>query len=236
MSFVIAKEQVNSAMVKAEKCYKHNISKKGESFMRKLTVSILAVAFMLGMSVQAADWNLDPVHSAIEFSVRHLAISKIKGKFKDFEAKMVFDGKAVENGSAEFTIQVASLDTDNEKRDTHLKSSDFFAVEENPTITFKSKKVSAVKDGRFQITGDMTMRGVTKEVTFDCELHGVVTGPMGGTRAGFSAETTINRHDFGVSWSKTLDAGGLIVGNDVKLSLELEFIEAKAEEAKAEEG
>ncbi|MCH7948321.1 MAG: polyisoprenoid-binding protein [candidate division Zixibacteria bacterium] len=187
------------------------------------------------MSVQAADWNLDPVHSAIEFSVRHLAISKIKGKFKEFEAKMVFDGKAVENGSAEFTIQVASIDTENEKRDNHLKSSDFFAAEENPTITFKSKKISAVKDGKFQITGDMTMRGVTKEVTFDCELHGVVQGPGGNTRAGFSAETTINRQDFGVSWSKTLDAGGLIVGNDVKLTLELEFIEAKAEKAETEE-
>ena len=235
MSFVTAKEQVNSALVIAKEMYKHNISKKGEKFMRKLTVSILAVAFMLGMSVQAADWNLDPVHSAIEFSVRHLAISKIKGKFKEFEAKMVFDGKAVENGSAEFTIQVASIDTENEKRDNHLKSSDFFAAEENPTITFKSKKISAVKDGKFQITGDMTMRGVTKEVTFDCELHGVVQGPGGNTRAGFSAETTINRHDFGVSWSKTLDAGGLIVGNDVKLTLELEFIEAKAEKAETEE-
>jgi len=229
MSFVTAKEQVYSVLIRTEKIYKHNISKKGGHLMRKLTVSILVVAFMFGMTIQAADWNLDPVHSAVEFSVRHLAISKIKGMFKDFEAKMVFDGKAVENGSAEFTIQVASLDTDNEKRDTHLKSSDFFAVEENPTITFKSKKVTAVKDGKFQITGDMTMRGVTKEVTFDCELHGVVKGPMGGTRAGFSAETTINRHDFGVSWSKTLDAGGLIVGNDVKLSLELEFIQAQAD-------
>ncbi len=236
MSFVTAKEQVYSVLIRTEKIYKHNISKKGAHLMRKLTVSILAVAFMFGMSTQAADWNLDPVHSAIEFSVRHLAISKIKGKFKEFEAKMVFDGKAVENGSAEFTIQVASIDTENEKRDNHLKSSDFFAAEENPTITFKSKKISAVKDGKFQITGDMTMRGVTKEVTFDCELHGVVQGPGGNTRAGFSAETTINRHDFGVSWSKTLDAGGLIVGNDVKLSLELEFIEAKAEKAETEKG
>ena len=204
--------------------------------MRKLTVSILVVAFMFGMSAQAADWNLDQVHSAVEFSVRHLAISKIKGKFNEFEAKMVFDGKSVENGSAEFTIQVASIDTENEDRDKHLKSADFFGAEENPTITFKSKKISAVKDGKFQITGDMTMRGVTKEVTFDCELHGVVQGPGGNTRAGFSAETTINRQDFGVSWSKTLDACGLIVGNDVKLTLELEFIEAKAEKAKTEEG
>jgi len=202
--------------------------------MRKLTASILVVAFMFGMSVQAAEWNLDQVHSAVEFSVRHLAISKIKGKFKEFEAKMVFDGKAVETGSVEFTIQVASLDSDNEKRDNHLKSSDFFAAEENPTITFKSKKVSAVKDGKFQITGDMTMRGVTKEVTFDCELLGVIDDPWGGTRAGFSAETTINRQDFGVSWNKTLDTGGFLVGNDVKLTLELEFIEAKA--AETEEG
>ena len=229
MSFVRTKEYVYSALVRAEKIYKHNVSKEGGRIMRKLTAAILAMAFLLGMSVQAAEWGLDPVHSAVEFSVRHLAISKIKGKFKDFDAKMVFDGKAVENGSAEFTIQVASIDTDNEKRDNHLKSSDFFAAEENPTITFKSKKVTAVKDGKFQITGDMTMRGVTKEVTFDCELHGVVKGPMGGTRAGFSAETTINRHDFGVSWSKTLDAGGLVVSNDVKLTLELEFIEAKAD-------
>lgn len=204
--------------------------------MRKLTVSILVVAFMFGLSVQAAEWNLDPVHSAVEFSVRHLAISKVKGKFNEFEAKMVFDGKSVENGSAEFTIQVASIDTENEERDKHLKSADFFGAEENPTITFKSNKISAVKDGKFQITGDMTMHGVTKEVTFDCELHGVIDHPRMGTRAGFSAETTINRQDFGVSWSKTLDAGGLLVGNDVKLTLELEFIQAKAEEAKAEEG
>jgi polyisoprenoid-binding protein YceI len=198
--------------------------------MRKLAVSILALILMLGISVQAAEWSIDQVHSAIEFSVRHLAISKVKGKFKDFEGKLDFDGKAVENGSAEMTIQVASVDTENEKRDNHLRSSDFFAAEENPTITFKSKKVTAVTDGNFQIIGDMTLRGVTKEVTFDCELHGVVQGPYGYTRAGFSAETTINRQDFGVSWSKTLDAGGLVVGNDVKLSLELEFVEAKAEE------
>ena len=187
---------------------------------RNLLAGLVAVA--VSTTAQAGQWKVDPVHSSVHFKVSHLVISKVIGEFGEFSADMEFDGTDVATGKVDMTISVASIDTKNEGRDNHLKSSDFFEAEKFPTITFKSKKVIKGAGEKFQLVGDMTMRGVTKEVTFDCEYHGSIE--MRGTmKSGFSASATINRQDFGVSYGQVLDNGGLAVGNDVEMTLELEF-------------
>lgn len=191
---------------------------------RSLLTGLLMVA--VAATVQADQWNADPVHSSVQFKVSHLVISNVVGAFNDFSANLDFDGTDVATGKVDMTISVASVDTKNPTRDTHLKSPDFFDAEKYPDITFKSKKVIKGTGDKFQLLGDMTMRGVTKEVTFDCEYHGSVE--MKGTdkstvKSGFSATATINRQDFGVSYNKVLDTGGLAVGNEVEIMLELEF-------------
>ena len=187
---------------------------------RSLLTGLLIVA--VAATAQADQWKVDPVHSSVQFKVSHLVIAKVTGQFGEFDATMNFDGKDVSTGNVEMTMKMASISTDNENRDEHLKSADFFDAEKYPEIVFKSKKVIKSDGGKFQLVGDMTMRGVTKEVTFDCEYHGSVE--MKGTvKSGFTATATINRQDFGVSYSQVLDNGGLAVGNDVDITLELEF-------------
>jgi len=191
----------------------------------------LASALVLTISAwaSASEWTVDKAHSSIGFTVSHMVISKVPGKFTDFDGAVTFDPAHPADGSVSFTIQAASISTDNEKRDSHLKSADFFDVEQYPEFTFVSTKVDPGDKNHYQITGDLTMRGVTREVTFDAVLNGVVDDPWGNTKAGFSATTTINRQDFGVNWSKTLDTGGLVAGNDVDITVELELTETKAE-------
>jgi len=193
--------------------------------IRKSIALVLFVAF-LGTFVQAEEWNIDKAHSSIGFSVRHLVVSKTRGDFDEFTGMMNFDGKNLEAGSVEFTIQTTSIDTDNEDRDKHLRSDDFFSVEKFPEMVFKSKKIVKGDGDSFKLIGDLTIRDVTKEVTFEVEFNGVVTDPWGGTRAGFSAESTIDRKDFNITWSKTLDGGGLVVGDDVKIIVEVEWIKS----------
>jgi len=193
--------------------------------IRKSIALVLFVAF-LGTFVQAEEWNIDKAHSSIGFSVRHLVVSKTRGDFDEFTGMMNFDGKNLEAGSVEFTIQTTSIDTDNEDRDKHLRSDDFFNVEKFPEMVFKSKKIVKGDGDSFKLIGDLTIRDVTKEVTFEVEFNGVVTDPWGGTRAGFSAESTIDRKDFNITWSKTLDGGGLVVGDDVKITVEVEWIKS----------
>ncbi len=190
----------------------------------------LASALVLTIAAwaSASEWTVDKAHSSIGFTVSHMVISKVPGKFTDFDGNVTFDPAHPADGSVSFTIQAASISTDNEKRDSHLKSADFFDVEKYPEITFVSTKVEPGNDNHYQITGDLTMRGVTKPVTFDAVLNGVVDDPWGNTKSGFTATTTINRQDFGVNWSKTLDTGGLVAGNDVDITVELELTETKA--------
>lgn len=192
---------------------------------RKFTVIALALMLTAGMT-QAATWSFDKAHSSVGFSVRHMVISRTIGNFDDFEGVMEFDGENVASGTVELTVQMASIDTDDEKRDGHLKTGDFFDVEKYPTMTFKSTKISNVKGSSFQMVGILTLKGVSKEVTFDCEFNGTLVDPWGNTRAGFSAETEINRQDFNVSFSKILDNGGLMVSDMVTINLEMEAIQA----------
>ncbi|MFQ5498393.1 MAG: YceI family protein [Candidatus Zixiibacteriota bacterium] len=199
-------------------------------FKRLLAFSILVIS--LALPAVADDWKVDGVHSSVNFSVRHMIISNVKGTFGDISGDVGFDGKNVEAGSVAFTIQIASIDTDNEKRDKHLRSEEFFNAEKYPTMSFASKEVRADSSSKFILTGDLTLKDVTKEVSFMCEFNGVVTDPWGNTRAGFSAESTIDRQEFNITWSNTLDGGGLVVGNDVKISLEIEIVKVVPEEKK----
>jgi polyisoprenoid-binding protein YceI len=194
---------------------------------RRLMVLIF-VSLALVASARAQTWNIDPVHSHVGFTVRHMVITKVEGEFKDFAGAITgFDGKNVATGSVDVTIQIPSISTDNNQRDTHLKSPDFFDAAKFPTMTFKSKKIVKGTGDKFTMIGDLTMKGVTKEVTLDCTFNGTVVDPQGNTRAGFSATTTINRQDYGVSWNNSLADGGLVVGNDVVIDLEIEAVRAK---------
>ncbi len=195
--------------------------------MLKRAVAFASIVVMLSSVAYADTWDIDKAHSTVGFSVRHLVITKVLGEFNEFAGQVEFDGKNVESGSVSITIQMTSIDTDNQKRDNHLKGPDFFNAEEYPEMTFKSKKVIKGNDASFKIIGDLTMKGVSKEVALDAEFNGSLTDPWGNTRAGFSATTTINRQDFDMKWNKALEAGGLMVGNEVTIILELELVKVK---------
>jgi polyisoprenoid-binding protein YceI len=193
---------------------------------KRFSIAFL-VAVALGASAMADTWNIDKAHSSVGFSVRHLVISKTKGTFVDFTGMVEFDGKNLDKASVQAIVQMASVNTDDEKRDEHLRAPDFFDAEKYPTMTFKSTKIIPGDDNEFEMIGNLTIKDVTKEVSFEGEFSGVMDDPWGNTRAGFSAETTINRQDFNVAWENKLQDGSLVVGNDVKIELEIELIKAK---------
>jgi len=194
--------------------------------IKRITLTMLLLA-VFAIGANADTWNFDVAHSSVGFSTKHMVVSKVTGNFTKFEGSVEFDGENLVQGSVEVTIDVSSVDTNNEKRDDHLKTSEFLDAENYPQMTFKSKKVVSGGDNEFQIIGDLTLRGVTKEVTLESEFNGTVQDPWGGTRAGFSAETTINRQDFGVSFHKALETGGLVVSDKVKINLEIELVKAQ---------
>jgi len=191
------------------------------------TSAIVAAGVIALFGVSRAEvWKVDPAHSSVGFTVRHLVVTKVNGLFTDFDGEINYDGKDLSRGTVSFTVQAKSISTDNQKRDDHLRSADFFAVDSFPTLTFKSTKIVPGQGDSFKMTGDLAIRGVTKEVTFDCTANGTIAA-FGGTRAGFSATATINRQDFKVSWSKSLDGGGLVVSDEVKLNIEVEAAKAQ---------
>jgi polyisoprenoid-binding protein YceI len=168
-------------------------------------------------------WDFDYVHSSIDFTVRHLLVSKVRGRFTKWTGSMQLDEQNLAASHVEVEIDMASVDTNEPARDTHLRSGDFFEVEKHPKMTFKSKRVEAKGADHLSVTGDLTLRGVTKEVVLDVERGGVVEkDPWGKRRAGFTAKTTINRKDYGVSFNQTLDQGGLALAEDVPITLEIE--------------
>jgi polyisoprenoid-binding protein YceI len=171
-----------------------------------------------------ARWEIDPAHSQITFAVRHLMVTTVRGQFKSFSGWVEFDPAHPESGKVEVTIDAASIDTREERRDAHLRSADFLDVEHYPTITFVSKCIEPLGGNRYRVVGDLTLRGVTKEVALDAEFHGVAKDPWGGVRAGFEARTKINRHDFGASWNVALEAGGWLVGDTVDVFIEVELV------------
>ena len=171
-------------------------------------------------------WNLDTSHSSVEFAVKHMVISSTKGRFTDYDVDADVDLTNLANSKATVRINAASIDTRDDKRDGHLRSADFFDVENNPYITFVSKRLEPKGGDDYTIVGDLTIRGVTKEVVLDGEVTGPVKDPWGGTRVGLSANGKINRKQFGLNWNAALEAGGLLVGDDVKLNIDTELVQA----------
>jgi len=191
---------------------------------RKLVLTTLILGLLVVSASFAADeYEIDVVHSSVGFSVRHLLISNVTGNFNDFSGKLLFDEQDITKSSVEMTIQSGSINTNNADRDNHLRAGDFFNAEKFPTITFKSSKIEQV-DGQYILHGSFTMHGVTKEIAVPFEFIGKAKGPMGKQRLGFEGSTKIDRKDFGISWNKTLDEGGLAVGNEVKVQLNIEAI------------
>jgi polyisoprenoid-binding protein YceI len=167
-------------------------------------------------------WKLDPTHSELSFWVRHLKVTKVRGTFDTFDVTIV-TGDSLADSTIEATVDVASVNTKQEQRDAHLRTSDFFLADEHPQMTFRSTGISI--DGEdFVVEGDLTLRGVTQPVTLTGELGGVVVDGYGNTKAGASASTKINRHDFGVSWNAALEAGGMTLGDDVTINVELQVV------------
>ncbi len=167
-------------------------------------------------------WTIDPVHSEVGFSVRHMMVSKVRGKFTSFEGS-VTTGDNLLDSTVTATVDLESIDTGNADRDNHIRSADFFEVDANKTMTFESTGIRN-DDGDLKLDGELTLKGVTKPVSFDLEVNGFGPDAYGGTRAGFSATTTINRRDFGVDFNATMEAGGLVVGDKVTVQLEIELV------------
>lgn len=169
-------------------------------------------------------FTVDKSHSEATFQVRHL-ITKVRGHFSDFEGDIHYDEASPAESSVRLTIQAASIDTAEPNRDTHLRSADFFAVEEFPTMTFNSSQVAGRGGNRFDVTGDLTIRGVTKTVTVPVTFLGAAKDPWGKARVAFEGEYTINRKDFGLNWNAALETGGFLVGDDVKISVSIQAIQ-----------
>ena len=169
-------------------------------------------------------WVLDPSHSQADFAVRHMMISTVRGRFRKMEGRLVGDPDQPEKAFVELSIDVQSIDTAEPQRDAHLRSADFFDAEHHPTLTFRSRRIERAGDGRYRVVGDLTMRGVTREVTADVTLEGRVKDPWGKERLGLSGETRINRKDWGLNWNALLEAGGVVVGDEVRISVQAEFV------------
>lgn len=193
-------------------------------------LAVGAGLFLVGASaVQAQTWTIDQAHSAAHFAVRHMMVSTVRGDLGKITGTVTFDPKQPSAGSIEATIDVNGIDTREPARDTHLKSADFFDVGNFPTIAFKSRKIEPAAGGGFKVTGDLTMRGVTKEVVLDVEsLRPAIKDQRGATRTGTAATTKLSRQDFGITWSRSLDGGGVVVSDEVAVTIDVELVMAPA--------
>jgi polyisoprenoid-binding protein YceI len=186
----------------------------------KAIFASLIAALALGATTQAADtYRIDPAHSSVGFSITHLVISTVKGKFKDFSGEVSLDGKDIT--AAKGIIQTKSIDTSNDRRDGHLRSADFFNAEKFPTITFESKRVEK-KGNETVLIGDYSMHGVTKELALPVKVNGPVKDPWGNSRIGIQAKATISRKDYGISWNQTLETGGVALSDEVEIEINAE--------------
>lgn len=167
-------------------------------------------------------WTIDSTHSTVEFSAKHMVFATAKGRFSDVTGTITLDNEQVANSSVEVEIGAASVDTRDAKRDEHLRSADFFDVEQFPALTFRSTKVEPAGGSDLKVTGDLTILGVTKEVVLDTEFNGQGTNPWGQGVISYSAHTKINRKDFGLNWNAALESGGVLVSEEVKIAIEIE--------------
>jgi polyisoprenoid-binding protein YceI len=202
------------------------LTRRGQSWYVFLLLGA-TVWLPLVVHAEPARWNVDPEHSTIEFRVTHMVVSKTTGRFMDYVGFIDMDAEASTVKAIEATIKTGSVNTNHEKRDAHLRNADFFDVEHYPTMTFKMKSYKKTAEG-YTAAGDLTLRGVTKEITLVGHYNGATKDPSGNARAGFNAEGKLNRKDFGMVWNKTLDSGGLVVGDEVQIRLDIECIKEKS--------
>ena len=195
-----------------------------KSWISKTAITI-ALVVALPVLAHADTWHIDPAHTNVEFAVRHMMISNVKGQFTKTSGTITVNGSDPTSAQIDATIDTTSIDTRVERRDADLKSPNFLDVEKFPTITFKSTKVEAAGPNKWKVTGDLTLHGVTRPVVLEVESSGApIHDPMGNTRAGASATTTIKRSDFGLTYNKVLESGGVMVGDEVAISIDVEAI------------
>jgi polyisoprenoid-binding protein YceI len=191
--------------------------------MRKLNLLITAFLLTAESLFAQTTWQLDKVHTNVMFTVSHMVVAEVTGSFTDFDATFTNTKTDYTDAQASMTIKVASISTDNEKRDAHLKSEDFFAAEKFPDITFKSKSFKKTGENTYKIVGDFTMRGITKTIELDAKYKGEIKDPWGNTKSGWKVTGTINRLDYGVNWNKAIEAGGFVVSPNVDITINAEF-------------
>lgn len=196
--------------------------------MKKVILSVAAIATIGWNSIaQTTKWVIDKSHSKVQFDVAHLVISEVTGQFKSFDGSVLSDKPDFSDAKIEVNIDVNSINTDDEKRDGHLKSPDFFDANKYPKITFKSKSLKKVNNNLYKLTGDLTMHGVTKEVVLDVQFNGIKNDPWGNTKAGFKVTGKINRNDFGLKYNAPLEGGGVLIGEEVNITCNVELLKQK---------
>ncbi len=197
--------------------------------MRKTMIPAILMALLAAMPLYAATWNVDPAHSSVQFAVKHMMVSTVRGNFNTFTGTVTSPDSALTDLSIEATIETASIDTRQEKRDAHLRSADFFDAEKFPTLTFTSKMTVQTAPGTLKVTGDLTMHGVTKEIVLDVTgLNTVITDMQGNLRTAATATASLKRSDFGLNWNKTIEAGGVLVSDEVNIQIDLELVRDKS--------
>ncbi len=197
----------------------------GHYLSRIAVTAGLATVLSLPVGAATSDWKIDPQHSSAQFAVKHLMISTVRGEFHGVTGTVNWDDKDITKSTVDVTIDAATVETREPQRNAHLKSPDFFDVAKYPAITFKSKKVEQAAPGKIKVTGDLTIHGVTKEVVLDVDgPTAPIKDPWGNSRAAINATTKVNRQDFGVKWNANLDGGGVVVGDDVSITIDAEMI------------
>jgi len=195
--------------------------------MKKLISTLCLATLFIGANAQNTNWNIDPTHTNVKFSVTHLMVTEVDGNFKTFNGKVVAPTPDFNNASVEFSVDVNSINTDNTDRDNHLKGDDFFNAAKYPQMTFKSSSFKKVKDNKYELIGDLTIRDVTKRVTFDVKYNGIMKDPWGNTKAGFQGKGKINRKDYNLKWSVLTEAGGMVVSDEVEIVVNIELSQGK---------
>jgi polyisoprenoid-binding protein YceI len=177
------------------------------------------------------NWNIDTAHSGINFSIRHMVVSKVRGRFAKYTGAVQLDADDLTGSALNVEIDASSIDTGVAQRDDHLRGADFFDVEQHPTLRYRSQRIEKLADERYRVLGQLTIRGITREVPLEVEYGGRATDPWGNERAGFTARASLSRKDFGLEWNQALEAGGVLVGDRVDIDIELEVVRAAAEKA-----
>ncbi len=191
--------------------------------MKHLKITLLALLVIVTSAYAATKWTIDKAHTKIQFTAEHMKISEVTGEFKEYEGSIKSEGDDFENATINVNIMVNSINTDNEKRDKHLKGEDFFHAEKYPKITFKSTSLEKMEGDKYKMSGKLTMRGNTQEEEFTAVHNGTVKDPWGKTKSGWKVTGTINRFDYGLEWNKTLEAGGLVVGEEIDITADVEL-------------